>query len=408
MSVTTLAKDISISKSRHRLSLLFALLGGAGLVWSGWVWWSDLLYKNAMEDIESEVIAGRYAIACRKLDRLLSWKKDSNSGIVYLLGSCELARGKINAAGDAWARVVPGSAFSDRAIRGRVRLFHESGQYAVAEQLINDAVRDPRNDRTALLALLLPALSELGRIDEAEQLIKDRWERLNALGEGALEPAIKLVRQHVELGMKVAPIETIRAILARASKLAPDDDRVWLGQANLAIRTGAHDDAQRWLDACQRRRPDDVAVWRARLTWAVATKQIDVVKQALPHIPATEANPTQLHRVNAWLAAQRGDIAAERRELELLVAADPAAVTALDRLAELAEKDRQPARAAELLRERANIEQALARYLKLHDRKQPIRDAVELARLAERLGRRFEARVFLAIANSEEPARWIP
>jgi hypothetical protein len=35
-----------------------------------------------------------------------------------------------------------------------------------------------------------------------------------------------------------------------------------------------------------------------------------------------------------------------------LVAADPAAVTASDRLAELVEKDGQPARAAELLRKK--------------------------------------------------------
>ena len=43
-----------------------------------------------------------------------------------------------------------------RAIRGAMRLFHESGQLAAAEQLINDAARDPRNDRTALLVLLVP------------------------------------------------------------------------------------------------------------------------------------------------------------------------------------------------------------------------------------------------------------
>ena len=131
------------------------------------------------------------------------------------------------------------------------------------------------------------------------------------------------------------------------------------------------------------------------------------MQQALTHIPDAQTNPAQLHRVNAWLAAQRGDVVDERRELALLVAADPAALTAVDRLAELAAKDGQPARAAELLRGRADIARALARYLKLHDRKQPIRDAVELARLAERLGRHFEARAFLAIANSEEPARSI-
>ena len=112
--------------------------------------------KRAMEEIESEIMAGRYATACRNLDKLLSWKADPNGGIVYLLGSCELARGRSQAADEAWARVVPGSAFSERAIRGRMRLFHDSGQLAAAEQLINAAAEDPRNDRTALLVLLVP------------------------------------------------------------------------------------------------------------------------------------------------------------------------------------------------------------------------------------------------------------
>jgi enediyne biosynthesis protein E4 len=394
-----------MAKGRRRWSLLLAFLCGAGLVWGGWAWWKDRRYKGAMEEIEHEIMVGRHASACRNLENLLSWKADSNGGIVYLLGSCELARGRIKAAGEAWSRVAPGSEFSEKAIRGRMRLAHESGQFAVAEQLINDAALDPRNDRTALLVMLVPTFSDQGRIDEAERLIEERWEHVNALGEGSLEPAIKLVLQHVDLGTNPTPVETVRVVLDHASKLAPDDDRVWLGRANLAIRTGALDEAERWLDTCLKSRPDDVPVWRARLTWAMATKRIDVVNQALAHVPSTESNPALLCRVNAWLAAQLGDIAAERRELELLVAADPAAVSALDRLADLAKKDGQPARAAELLRQKTDINESLARYMKLYERKQPIRDAVKLARLAEQLGRRFEARVFLAIAKSQEQAR---
>src|SRR5262249_16936038 len=201
-------------------------------------------------------------------------------GLVYLLGSCELARGRTQAAGEAWERVVPGSAFSERAIRGRMRLFEDSGQLSAAERLILDAAEHPRHDRTALLALLVPMLLELSRIDEAQRLIEDRWEHLNATGEGALEPAIKLVRLHIESALKPPPAETIRAFLDRAARLAPEDDRVWLGRANLAIRTGAYDQAERWLNDCQPRRPDDIPVWRARLSCAIATNLIDVVCQA--------------------------------------------------------------------------------------------------------------------------------
>ena len=198
-----------------------------------------------------------------------------------------------------------------------------------------------------MLVLLVPLDSEEGRLDEAERLVEDRWEHLNETGEGALEPAIKLVRLHMELTLNATPVETLRDFLEQAAARAPEDDRVWLGQANLAIRTGAYDAAERLLDACLKRRPQDVPVWRARLNWGMATDRIDVVQEALTHLPAAESNPAQIHRLNAWLSSKRGDVETERRELERLLAADPAERNALDRLAQLAEKDGQPARAAE-------------------------------------------------------------
>jgi Flp pilus assembly protein TadD len=405
MAVTE-AVEIAPAAKRRRLGrLLLAVPLAAVVLAAAWAWWSDSQYKAAMAEIESEIVAGRYAIACKNLDKLLAWKTDSNGGITYLLGSCELARGRSQAASEAWGRVAPGSAFSERAIRGRLRLLYESGQFAAAERLILDAARDPRNDGTSLLVMLVPLFGDLGRSDEAERLIEDRWEHLNQIGEGALEPAIKLVRQHVELTLKPSTVDAVRTILERAAKLAPDDDRVWLGRANLAIRAGTLDQAEQWLAACEKRRPDDPAVGLARLSWGMAADREDVVQQAIHHRSADLLSKPRRHQVNAWLARRHGDLATERRELELLVKADPAAILALDRLAELAEKDSQPAFAAQYRGKKSEIDGQRERYLKLHDRTQPIRDAVELARLAEQLGRPFEARVFLSIAISEDPHR---
>jgi tetratricopeptide (TPR) repeat protein len=390
---------------RRRSRLLTAVLCGAGIVLVGWSWWTHRRFRTAMEEIETEIMAGRYAIACRYLDKLLSQAADPNGKIVYLLGSCELARGRNLAAGEAWARVVPGSVFSAKAIEGRMHLLQESGQLSAAEQLVSDAALDPRNDRTGLLVLLVPMDAELGRVDEAERLIEDRWERLNAWKEGSLESAIKLVLQHIELTLAAPPVETVRASLEQKSSIAPDDDRVWLGRANLAMRAGDLNEAQRWLDACQRHRPEDVPIWRSRLSWGIATNRVDIVKQAMTHLPDWESSPVGLHRINAWLAVHEGDVAAERRELELLVGADPADIAAVDRLAELALKEGQHAQAAELIRKKAEVVRLRARYLTLHHRMQPIRDAAELASLAEQLGRRFEARAFLTVALSEDPGR---
>ena len=282
---------------------------------SGWPGLVDEIarYQSAMAEIESEIMAGRYAIACRNLDKLLSWKADPNGGIVYLLGSCELARGRNQAAGEAWARVVPGSAFSERAIRGACVSSMNPGNSPTPSGSSTTPPKIPAMIERPCSSCSCRCSRELGRIDEAERLIEARWEHLNASGEGALEPAIKLVRLHIELTLKPTPVETIRAFLDQAARLAPEDDRVWLGRANLAIRTGAYDEAGRWLDACQRRRPDDVPVWRARLSWGIATNRIDVVRQALTHLPAAESTPAQVHRLEAWLAANRGDVATERQ-----------------------------------------------------------------------------------------------
>jgi thioredoxin-like negative regulator of GroEL len=381
------------------------LLVGAGLIFGGWIWWSDRRDNDARREIEDQVAKGRYSAACRNLEALLERKVDVNGELRYLLGGCELARGRVEAAERAWASVVPGTEFSERAILGRMQLLQEDGRLAEAERLVSEAARDQRNNRTSLMVGLVPIMSDLGRLDEATELIEDRWEYLNALGQGALDPAIKLLLRHVEVTTGAMAIDAVRTSLDEAAKLAPDDDRVWLGRANLAIRTGDMKDAERWLDQCEKKRPDDRAVWRARLEWAMATDRIEAVERAMTHMPNVASLSAARRRINAWLAGHRGDLAKERSELELLIAADPGDFSAFDRLIALHERRSQPALAAEVLQNRNAMRELLGRYMMLHGRKQPIRDAEELAWIAEQLGRGFEARGFLTIAVFQEPGR---
>ena len=127
--------------------------------------------------------------------------------------------------------------------------------------------------------------------------------------------------------------------------------------------------------------------------------------QALTHLPAADSNPAQNHRRNAWLAAQHGDARSERFELEQLLAVAPADVTALDRLARLAEKEGHDSEVARLRTRIAAAHRVQARYQKLFERKQPVRDAEEMSDLAAQLGRSFEARALLTLAITEEPDR---
>ena len=83
---------------------------------------------------------------------------------------------------------------------------------------------------SALRMLLIPTLVQEGRQDEAERLIEARWRSLDAKGEGASEQAINLARLHMELRWNVPPVDSVRAYLDQVGRLAPDDDRIWLGQ----------------------------------------------------------------------------------------------------------------------------------------------------------------------------------
>jgi enediyne biosynthesis protein E4 len=394
----------AIATRRRRWWLVLASIGAGGLAWGGWAWWADRSYRSAIMAIELEMVNGRFGIAARELNNLLEREPGAGEAAI-LLGRCEQERGRFKAAAEALARVAPGTELSHKAILGRMRLLHDQGQFAAAEQLINDAAQDPRNDGAHVRVLLVPIYSQLGRLAEAQRLLEDWWERLQKIGEGASERAIDQVRMHIELALKPNPVEKVREYLDHASQMAPDDDRVWLGRANLAIRMGDYPEATRWLDACVKRRPQDIPVWSARLSLGIATNRTDLVQQALLHLPAEAATTAQIHRLGAWFCSRHRDNAAERRQLERVVAVDPADLNALDRLAQLTELAGQHARAHELRAIRAEIETLRARFEKLFDRSQSIRDAEEMARIAGRLGRTFEARAFLAVEISQDPER---
>lgn len=391
-----------MSRQRWWLVLLsvFALFLTATAIGAGWLWRQDHQVRREIAEIEGEMAAGRHGIAARRLTEFL-YQTPDNDQANYLLGTCAKARGHYPQALLAWARVTPGSSFSSRAISERLSLLIDLGHYAPAERMIDEAAADPRVNRAALRILLMPLFSQQGRLEDAQRLVEERWNGLHETGEEATELAINLGRLSLELRWIRPPVDAVRSDLERAASLVTDDDRVWLGQANLAIRSGALDVAERLLDACLKRRPDDIPVWRARLNWAMAAQRPEVVQESRKHLPAGELAAPQTHRVEAWLAAKQGDQTAEQNALERLVITDPADLAACKRLGELARENRQTDRAADLERRPAEIARLNERLHKLYDRNQPIRDSLEMGKLAEKLGHPFVARVFLTVAAAK-------
>jgi enediyne biosynthesis protein E4 len=381
---------------------LAALL--SGLLWGAGTCWKICWYQNAMGQIEDEIDKGFYAIAAKDLTAVLARDPGSDEA-AFLLGTCEKLLGRPEAASKAWSRVPSDSSFSRKAILGLMELRIGRGRLAEAEEFIEHSRAATGADGSDLNLLLGPIYGQEGRVEEAKRFVEERYVHLNANGEGASEKAINLVRLYIELRTKATPVEVVRGFLEEVGQLAPDDDRIWLGKANLAIRERAYDEAAKWLDACLRRRPDDVPVWRARLNWAMGIGSVHRAREALKRLPASESTPAQVQKLQAWFAAQRGDSPAEIQSLERLVESDPSDLEALDRLAELEVNAGQGDRAAELRSKKTELARLQARYQKLYARNQPRRDAAEMSHLAEQLGQRFEARVFLTVAASLDPNR---
>jgi enediyne biosynthesis protein E4 len=384
---------------RWRRILLLAV-AAAVLIGVGGKLWELRRYRRAMIEIKQEVRAGRHGHAAQKVAMLLAWQPDSDEAL-YLLGVCEKARGQLQAALSAWERVSPSSPFSARAIQGRTELLIERGRLADAETLIIQAMSDPRGDRSKLGPLLGLVYSLQGRVEERQRVIEACWDHLNEADEGGSEPAILLVRLHIQ----TPTIEEARSFLDQVARLAPDDDRGWLGKAQVAIHDVSYDEAARWLAACLRRRPDDIPVWRVRLDWALATRRLADVRQSLSHLPVKDSTSAQVQRLTAWLAAFRGDLDSERLALERLVKIDTADLAALDRLATIAEEEDKLDGAAEFRRMKAEIGRLQMRFEKLYKRNQTMRDAEEMASLAEQLSRPFEAKALRTIARAAEPER---
>ena len=66
MSEIVEGKPAGLPMSRWRWWL--AIFLAAGLVWGGWVWWTDRNYRDAIMQIELEMANGRFATAARELD----------------------------------------------------------------------------------------------------------------------------------------------------------------------------------------------------------------------------------------------------------------------------------------------------------------------------------------------------
>jgi tetratricopeptide (TPR) repeat protein len=381
----------------RRSSIRFAVVSaGIGLAWVAWLLVGGWQVRDGLARAKQQIDSGQYGPARDRLARLSTWWP-RQAEVAYLLGECEARLSRPDAAVAAWARVPAGSPLAVSAAlaqgRARVRL---QGRFIEAEAAYRAAIRGSTEARALearwVLAMLL--LWE-GRLDEVRQVLEEIW-RVGKNGD-----RITALRELWRLDSVVVAAEEVQLTLDQAARTAPDDDRVWLARAYLAERYGRYAEARQWLDASLRRHPTDPVVWRADLQWALAADEPHEALRALARIPADRIRAPERSFLRAWFAARRNDPEGERTALERLIEVDPGNTGALDRLATLAVQAGQLDRAAAFRKrqEDTHRDQQLYRRLMLDDRVPiPPDELHDRARLAERIGRWFEAKGWLTLA----------
>ncbi len=367
---------------------------GVGMVAVSWSR-AERAFREELAAATADLDAGRTSEAKLRLTRLNDgWP--GRPEVAYQWGRAELARGRMAEALAAWERVPWNAPEGPRAAVDRGALLFRTGHHSEAERLLTPALDLPPPLGTEARFSLNRIRRMEGRMDEVRTL-------LERPGGAAAEWISRLVELwYIEHGGY--PVEGVRRALDAAD---PDDDRIWLGRANMALRLGRNDEAAEWLGRCQARRPEDSAVWRGWLDWSRAVGDTDQARRALDHLPAEGFDTTEVLALRAWFASVRGDTAGERAALEKVAEIGPRRGKALERLVELAKAAGQPDRVADLRRRKAREDEALESYRKKVTAADPKPDAAELARLAEELGLRFEARSWAEIAahDGSEPAR---
>jgi enediyne biosynthesis protein E4 len=369
---------------------------GIGLAWLSWFLVGAWQVRDGLARVKQQIDAGQYGPARDRLSRLSTWWP-RQAEVDYLLGECEARLGRPDEALAAWAWVPAGSplAVSANIARGRA-LLRLQGRFIEAEAAYRTAIQSGRGVRAveARWALAMLLLWE-GRLDEVRQVLEEIW-RVGQTGD-----RITALRELWRLDSVVVAAEELQPRLDQAALTATDDDRVWLARASLAERYGRYADARQWLDAALHKHPADPDVWRLDLEWALAADQPQEARRALAGIPADRARPPEYLSIRAWFAAGRNDFEAERIALDQLIDVDPGNTQALDRLATLALRAGQLDRAAAIRKRQENTQRDKEAYrrLMLQDRAPiPPDELHERARLAERLGRWFEAKGWLTLA----------
>ena len=215
------------------LALVLCLTAGLSSLWAGGRCGSsqERRFQAGLKQAKADIDARRFEAAGRWLAAQSAWRPD-HAEAAFLLGVCEDAAGRHEAAVSAWARVPLESRLgAERGDRTRPNAGRRPW-----------AVRGCRSGPCRALADVGPRQPEFryllnqlfyweGRLDEMRRLLQEGW---NTSPDQAGD-----LRDLWLIDSAVVMVDPIRAAVEQAARKAPDDDRVWLARANLALLRGS-------------------------------------------------------------------------------------------------------------------------------------------------------------------------
>jgi len=379
------------------LGLAIVAIGpGSGALWL----WERSSRRLELEQAREAMNANRFGVAQQRLERLAEqWTGDGE--VLLLLGECEAARLRrddplaTRLPPDqplvTWAKIPPRSPFYARASLLRATHLINKGRYARAEEVLLAALAGPRSTGRYELERALSRVYRFeGRTDDVRRVIRASWSR-------SPDPA-SVLKELFLLDHSPLPAEALQLVLEKADDA---DDRVWLGRAHHALLTARFSVAAVWLDRCLKQRPEDPAVWQARLDLALATDDTPGFWTAVAHLPASRFDPGAVLSLRAWLSARSNDTALERRALTALVEYAPGDTKALERLAILTFQAGDLRETAKLRGRKADIDRAHDKFRKIVlDEAQMASRTDELAESSAAMGREFDARGWAILSEA--------
>lgn len=360
-------------------------------------------FNEEIAAIDREMAAQNFTRAINPLQAALKSGEfasipDSASQLHHRLGSCMASVGQSGRALEEWAQVDPKSPLYARSLANSASLFINSGRYRAAEEALTEAFGQSRSAEDA--AQSLKTLSRLLRFE-------GRTEELKRAARASFDfrpDRVELLKEIWLTDYSPVPIESWKRALDSAN---PEDDRVLLGQAAVAAATGQNTQAREFLARIAAANPqtqpaDGNAVTRLKLSLAMAEADIPLFWQAAERLSAAFLDRSEPLSIQAWLAAQSGDLAREKTALLELLKLDPARGDALQRLAELALKAGDPAQARHFNDAKATLDKAKDRVRKLllsgEDLTKPAPSG-ELSALMRQLGRSFDEQAWASLSR---------